>query len=169
MERCESSDLDHAGNGVNTAKLLGAAYFDDPFDPPSSFESVLLWDASDYSIFVQEQALNDDIVGDESAAQSRLKRSEDVQKHIARVNGCKPLINAKRYKFDINSPSDLLWAGKKYRRRRRMYYLLHIEPTKHVGRYKRVGIGIGYWLPNLEPFGGVQFPKVSKRKTLIPV
>jgi hypothetical protein len=57
-------------------------------------------------------------------------------------------------------------AGRPFLRPTRTYYLLLIEPTGDSDIHRRVGIGIAYYVANLDRFGGLQLEKHAKEQSI---
>lgn len=190
--RSESALLLHAerckgkGDGLSEEdgqhdKLIEVARFDKPDQPPKSYRAIILWNNSDRAAFYSdglyhpEQASSSDdkdhalnlpaMWGYEEKEMHHLQYSDTA---ILALEQSKGSPNTKQQlslglKIDIAGA----WYTKVWQRRKRNYFLLLVEPTEWENGYRRVGIGIAYWTPGVQRFGGEKLSDVAKPEKIV--
>ncbi|KAI9713253.1 MAG: hypothetical protein M1820_001240 [Bogoriella megaspora] len=175
-QRCSDDLGDPKDVQENTIKFIGIARFDNSDAPPSIYRAVILWNNSDRSVFYGEdlsdskdkQKPNDgesyQLMGHDEAEVNASRSSKST---ILGLKRCTGLPRAeKRFlapKFDaLSSDLDMWQVRKIFHRRKRGYFLLLVEPVGSDGSYRRVGIGVVYWIPGVERFGGVDLLSTAK-------
>ncbi|KAI9713838.1 MAG: hypothetical protein M1820_000568 [Bogoriella megaspora] len=162
-------------------KLVGIARFDTPEHPPTSYRAIILWNNSDRSVFHGEGLYHPDQAGSSNDRKFGINlssawgyRQEELNALQQSENG---ILGFERCLGPPNTKQRLLpgievdiggaWFAKVFPRRKRNYFLLLVEPTEWEGHYRRVGIGIGYWIPGVHRFGGLKLPDAARSEDVI--
>ncbi|KAK5692174.1 hypothetical protein LTR97_011348 [Elasticomyces elasticus] len=154
-------------------KLVGVARFDrNDEPPPNDFKSVILWDCYDPTTFHVESVRKSQqsIMGTLSAKYADLPGF---------ANDIHPVRSSADTIFGMESAPELrqqylhrhwhIALGPHPSCGKHLYFLLLIGPAGDVGSYRRVGIGIAFWLPKVERLGGLRLPQIAKRERVVLV
>ena len=180
-ERCKGKGSELSEQDGQHDKLIGVARFDTPSQPPKSYRAIILWNNSDRAVFDSEglyhpeqTSSSDDkkhslnlpaMWGYEEKEMHPLQHSDTTILALERSKGSP---NTKQqfplgFKIEIGGA----WYAKVWQRRKRNYFLLLVEPTEWENSYRRVGIGIAYWIPGIQRLGGEKLPDVAKSEKIV--
>lgn len=156
-ERIDTSNQSCYGTG---RRLIGVARFDEPHQAPMNCAAILLWHYRHPSVIFSRYGCKtgsdaSDILSCKGSLKSldipHSKKELDWSKAVRQS----PRANIKRWK--------------------RTYFLLLVDravpdPTGKIARpFKRVGVAIAYWIPEMPRFGGLDLKALAKEQEFVLV
>lgn len=174
LESCVGRPEANYDKATVPTDLFGIGCFDDVENPPDAFEALLLWHTRDPRVCFIADGI--DTRTPQTFKDTKAVESVAAETHVSQPECFSPLEPSETHPLGFCRNDEKRESSKHpvrsavrrgmHRHNKKSYSLLLVERVGPDHTYKRVGVGIGYWLPKVERFGGVQLCIKSIRKTL---